>query len=140
MRGLDKGVCAMPKAKRLVIVDDDPAMGQYVRDVAEPLGYAVDVFIEGEGFRAAVGRDDPDLIILDLTMPGADGIELLRYLSKVQTKARILIMSGFDSNIREMAFLLGKQANLAMFGILPKPVRTAELRLMLTEAMGEAGG
>lgn len=130
----------MPKARRLAIVDDDPAIGQYVRDVAEPLGYAVDVFTEGEGFKAAVGRDDPDLIILDLTMPGTDGIELMRHLSKIQTKAQILIMSGFDSNIREMAFRLGKQANLAMLGILPKPVRVAELRLMLTEAMGEAGG
>lgn len=130
----------MPKGRRLVIVDDDPAMGQYVRDVAEPLGYVVDVFTEGESFKAAVSASDPDLIILDLTMPGTDGIELLRHLSKIQTKAQILIMSGFDSNIREMAFMLGKQAKLAMFGILPKPVRAAELRLMLTEAMGEADG
>src|SRR5690606_14320727 len=133
-------MCIMPKGRRLVIVDDDPAMGQYVRDVAEPLGYVVDVFTEGEGFKAAIGASTADLIILDLTMPGTDGIELLRYLSKIQIKAKILIMSGFDSNIREMAFLLGKQANLAMFGILPKPVRVAELRLMLTEAMNEAGG
>lgn len=123
-----------------MIIDDDPAIGQYVHDVAEPLGYVVDVFTEGEGFKAAVGAADPDVIILDLTMPGTDGIELLRHLSKIKTKAKILIMSGFDSNIREMAFLLGKQANLAMFGILPKPVRAAELRLMLTEAMGEAKG
>ncbi len=128
----------MAEPRRLMIVDDDPAIGQYVRDVAEPLGYVVDVFTEGEGFKAAVGAADPDLIILDLTMPGTDGIELLQHLSRTGTRAKILIMSGFDSNIREMAFLLGKQANLAMFGILPKPVRAAELRLMLTEAMGEA--
>lgn len=126
------------QSRRLMIVDDDREMGEYVRNVAEPLGYFVDVFTEAEGFKTAIECSDPDLIILDLTMPETDGIELMRYLSGIRTQAKILIMSGFDSSIREMAFLLGKEGNLQMFGILPKPVRSAELRLMLTDAMKES--
>jgi CheY-like chemotaxis protein len=129
----------MPKATHLMVVDGDPAMGEYVRGVAEPLGYRVDVFTGAEGFKAAIAISDPYLIILDLTMPGTDGIEMLQHLSQIRTKAKILIMSGFDSNIREMAFRLGEQANLTMFGVLPKPVRLAELRLMLAKAMEESG-
>jgi DNA-binding response OmpR family regulator len=120
-----------------MIVDDDPDMGEFVRNVAEPLGYQVEVFTEAEPFKAAIEGGDPDLVILDLTMPDTDGIELMRHLSSIQIRAKILIMSGFDSTIREMAFLLGKQGNLQMFGILPKPVRAAELRLMLTDAMND---
>jgi len=126
------------QSRRLMIVDDDPDMGEFVRNVAEPLGYLVDVFTEAEGFKTALGRSDPDVIILDLTMPDTDGIELMRHLSGLRTKAKILIMSGFDSTIREMAFFLGKQGNLQMFGIVPKPVRAAELRLVLTDALNES--
>jgi CheY-like chemotaxis protein len=73
----------------------------------------------------------PDVVILDLVMPGTDGIELLRFLAKQRSSARILLMSGFNPTIREAAVLLGEAHSLNMVGIVPKPVRAAELRDLL---------
>src|SRR3546814_12930165 len=64
-------------------------------------------------------------------MPGTDGIELLRFLSAERSRARILLMSGFDARIREAALLLGEAHALDMVGIVAKPVRAAELRALL---------
>jgi len=118
-------------AKRLLMVDDDPAMGDLVRHIAERLGYDVETWTEAGGFKAAVEARDADVIILDLTMPDTDGIELIKHLAGRRSRARIFIMSGFDAGIRRMAYDLGKANQLAMAGIIPKPVRAAELRAML---------
>lgn len=117
---------------RLVMVDDNEAIGGFVRGVAEPLGYAVETYANAAGFEAALERGDPEVIILDLVMPGTDGIELLRRLADRRSRARIFIMSGFDPAHQRMAVTLGESHGLAMAGIIRKPVRAAELRAMLT--------
>jgi DNA-binding response OmpR family regulator len=116
---------------RLLMIDDDPTMGEFVRDVAEPLGYDVETHTTADAFKAAVAGSAPDVIVLDLTMPGSDGFELLRYLAKRRERARIFIMSGFEPEHQRMAVTLGEAQGLAMAGIIPKPVRAADLRAML---------
>ena len=126
---------------RLVMVDDDPAIGDFVRNVAEPLGYLVEVYTTAQDFEAAVAAADPAVVILDLGMPNTDGIELLRHLADKGTQAAIFIMSGFDETIRSMAFTLGEVNNLDMRDIIPKPVRVAALRAMLAGPIaGSPGG
>ena len=119
-------------SKRLLMIDDEPAMGDFVRNIAEPLGYEVETYTEARGFEAAVARGDPDVIILDLAMPGTDGIELLGRLSERRVRAKIFIMSGFDPAHQRMATVLGEAKGLVMGGIIPKPVRAAELRKFLS--------
>jgi len=116
---------------RLLMIDDDPDMGAFVRAVAEPLGYAVETHDDAQAFMKASERGPFDVIILDLTMPNTDGIELLSFLSERRTPGRIFIMSGVDPTLRRMALVLGEAGNLNMAGIIPKPVRVAELRAIL---------
>jgi FixJ family two-component response regulator len=106
-------------------------MAEFVRNVAGPIGFEVETYVRAADFEAAVSRADPHTIVLDLSMPGTDGIELLRLLSGRSSRARIFIMSGFDPGIRQMAFMIGQAGNLDMRGIIPKPVRAAELRQTL---------
>src|SRR3546814_16533545 len=84
-----------------------------------------------EGFSLLYRKVRPNVVILDLAMPGTDGIELLRFLSAERSRARILLMSGFDARIREAALLLGEAHALDMAGLVPQPVRAAELRARL---------
>jgi DNA-binding response OmpR family regulator len=124
-------------APRLLIVDDEPAVCNFLRDVAIDVGYDVVTANHAEGFKAAFADSAADVIVLDLTLPGTDGIELLSFLAETGTRARILIVSGYDEGIRRMAYTIGRVRGLDMVGVLPKPVRVSELRGLLVQFKAE---
>lgn len=123
---------------RMLIVDDEPEICDFLRDIAVDIGYDVVTAHRAEDFKRAFKESRADVILLDLTLPGTDGIELLKYMAEMGTRARILIVSGYDEGIRNMAHTIGKAKGLDMAGVLPKPLRVAELRGLLTRFMREA--
>lgn len=127
------------KAAQLLMCDDDPDVGTFVRRIAEDLGYEMHFTAKADHFGALYRVVLPDVVILDLVMPGTDGIELLRFLAEERSRARILLMSGFDPHMREAAKLLGEAHALNMVGIVAKPVRAAELRQLLAGLQNGAG-
>jgi DNA-binding response OmpR family regulator len=124
---------------RLLMIDDDAEIGAFVRAVAEPLGYTVATHVKPAEFTAALDHDGADVIVLDLTIPETDGFELLRQLARRGLRARIFIISGFDPEHQRMALTLGQAQGLDMAGIIPKPVRAAELRALLASALQAQG-
>jgi DNA-binding response OmpR family regulator len=123
---------------RLLIIDDEPEICDFVRDIAIDAGYDVVTTTRAEDFKAAFAAEKADVIVLDLTLPGTDGIELLNYLAEMGTRARILIVSGYDEGIRRMAYTIGAARGLDMAGVLPKPVRVAELKGLLNQFKSDA--
>jgi len=119
------------KAPQLLMCDDEPDVGAFVRRIAEGLGYEMHFTEKADHFGRLYRAVLPDVVILDLVMPGTDGIELLRFLAGEGSRARILLMSGFDPRMREAAKLLGEAHALNMVGTVAKPVRAAELRQLL---------
>ena len=65
---------------RVLVVDDDPTVSDVVRRYLEQDGCAVRLAADGAGGLAAVAAERPDLVVLDLMMPGIDGIEVCRQL------------------------------------------------------------
>lgn len=126
-------------AQQLLMCDDEPEVGDFVRRIAEDLGYRMHFTAQAEDFAPLYRQIRPDLVILDLVMPGTDGIELLRFLAEERSRARILLMSGIDPGIRSAARLLGEAHSLDMVGIVAKPVRAAELRQLLVDLQTRAG-
>ena len=84
-------------------------------------------------FREQFLASPPDMVALDLGMPGMDGVELLRFLAEQDYHAPVLIISGFDRRVLESAFRLGQALGLSMAGPLSKPVRLEQLEEMLRE-------
>ncbi len=120
------------KQPRLLLVDDEPALADFIANVARECGYEAIVSSNDEQFRENFVADRPDIVVLDLGMPGMDGVELLRFLAEENFLSPVLIISGFDRRVLESAFRLGEAHGLAMVGPLEKPVRLDNLESLLT--------
>src|SRR5690606_21946246 len=75
----------------------------------------------------------PTAIILDLEMPDADGIELLKLLSDERCSARVLVVSGGDKRVLKAAMRFGTARGLRMAGALQKPLHLQQLHIALSD-------
>ena len=116
---------------QLLLIDDEPAIAQFLATAAEDSGFQPRITSRDEDFRAEFLASKPDMVALDLGMPGMDGVELLRFLAGHDYRSPVLIVSGFDRRVLESAFRLGEALGLKMAGPLEKPVRLEELEAML---------
>lgn len=113
---------------RLVVIDDEVELGRFVGRVAESVGYEVKVTARVQDFKDAVIQWKPNAIIMDLAMPEADGLELLRWLASENCKTRIIIMSGYDMRIVDAAKRIGIERGLDISFAFSKPVRVQDLK------------
>jgi EAL domain-containing protein (putative c-di-GMP-specific phosphodiesterase class I) len=118
---------------RLLVVDDQPDILDFVGQVAEAVGYEIRLANDADEFRDAVRTFRPSLMILDLQMPQTDGIELIRELGAAGTRASILISSGMDQRVLQSAEQLGLSHGLKMVGFLQKPIMLADLEALLAQ-------
>jgi EAL domain-containing protein (putative c-di-GMP-specific phosphodiesterase class I)/CheY-like chemotaxis protein len=79
----------------------------------------------------------PDIICLDLVMPGMDGIEVLRLLGERHFRPQVIITSGVESRILQAAERSAQAHGVKLVGTLPKPYTTRELRQVLARATGQ---
>ena len=115
----------------LLLIDDEPFVGRVLAHAAEECGYRALATATADSFRREYRLLDPDVIALDLAMPGGDGVELLRFLAAEQCRAPVLIVSGFDRRVLESSMRLGEKLGLTMIGPLAKPLLVAELQEVL---------
>ena len=118
---------------RLLLIDDEPALAEFVANAARECGYDAVLTSDDEQFKIEFAAHRPDAAVLDLGMPGMDGVELLRFLAEQEFRSPVLIISGFDRRVLDSAFRLGEALGLTMIGPLEKPVRLEKLETMLTE-------
>jgi len=125
---------------RLLLIDDEPALAEFLANAARETGFEPVITSEDWQFREEFLRDRPNMVALDLGMPGMDGIELLRFLAEQDFRSPVLIVSGFDRRVLESAFRLGEALGLAMAGPLEKPVRLEQLETLLNELKASLDG
>jgi DNA-binding response OmpR family regulator len=125
---------------RLLLIDDEPALADYLASAASECGFEPVITSRDEEFRDAFLAERPDVVALDLGMPGMDGVELLRFLADQGYRAPVLIVSGFDRRVLESAFRLGEALGLSMYGPLEKPVRLQNLEAMLNRLRAAVDG
>ena len=115
----------------LLLIDDEPFVGRFLSHAAEECGYRALATATADSFRREYRLLDPDVIALDLAMPGGDGVELLRFLAAEQCRAPVLIVSGFERRVLESSMRLGEKLGLNMIGPLAKPILVSELQAVL---------
>jgi len=88
----------MAESKRILVVDDDPDVRGLISDYLGERGYVVEISDSAEAMRAAVQARVPDLVLLDIGLPGEDGLSLARYLRE-HHDIGIIVVSGADETV-----------------------------------------
>lgn len=90
----------MPMANpafRILIAEDDPNLGEALVSYLQEMGYAVDLARHGGEALKFIGRHSYPLILTDLVMPEADGLEVLRAARQKNPASLVVIMTGHAS-------------------------------------------
>jgi DNA-binding response OmpR family regulator len=100
--------------KKILIVDDDPEVVEILRRFLEKMspGHAVQVAMNGDDGVAALLVEAPDLVLLDLTMPGMSGLDVLRQIDR---KIPVIVVSANTDSMPAEALKHGA------FAYIPKP-------------------
>ena len=110
--------------QRVVAVDDNPVITQLIAAVLGQAGYDVEVLSTGGEALVSMQRNPPDLLLLDLQMPGLDGLEVLRILreQKVCQGVPVVVLTAESD-----AHYVARARELGAVGYLTKPFRAQDL-------------
>ena len=115
---------------RILVIDDDPAIRDSLRMTLEYQGYAVMLASGGDEGAALVEREAPDLVFLDIKMPGMDGLEVLQRLRPLTEVTPIIVLSG-NADIQTAV----EATRLGAFDIVEKPLSTDRLLVLVRNAL-----
>ncbi len=120
----------MPKAK-IVAIDDEAEFIDMIKSYFEPRGYDITVAVRGTKGIELVKEKKPDVVLMDLKMPGIDGDEVLSLLKSMDPSPQVIFVTAYDDGGKTKARLL----KMGAYAYFDKPV--ASLR-ELEEAVNKA--
>ncbi len=115
----------------VLVIDDSPEVQRYLRLVLETDHYCVEVAENGEkGLEQLRRGHTPEIVLLDMQMPGMNGLETLRCLRELQPELKVVMCSSEDDpELVRQAMLLGARAYLV------KPVQHLYLSAVLEHCL-----
>ena len=118
------------RATSILLVDDDEDICQNMADIFSDLGFEVDVAHEGSAALELVRKRPYDVALLDLKMPGMDGLTLYREIKKLQSGTVAFLVTAYaGGSVADQAITAGA------WRVLPKPVDLARLQSLIDEAL-----
>ena len=121
---------------RILIVEDEPTLGQQLKSTLEQNGYAVDLSTDGEDGHFLGSTEDYDAVVLDLGLPEIDGLTVLGMWRKEGRNFPVLVLTARDSWSDKVAGL-----DAGADDYLAKPFQTEELiarlRALIRRALGQ---
>ena len=121
-------------ATKILILDDDPFILKLLMRMLVNMGFSSVNRCEN-GIDALKSLEDvatrPDLILLDLNMPGMDGIEFVRHLVERKFSGNLILVSGEDERMLRTTEKLVQAHRIPILGYLQKPVQPESLRMLL---------
>jgi UDP-3-O-[3-hydroxymyristoyl] N-acetylglucosamine deacetylase len=116
--------------KRILIVDDEERIVQSIAGVLEDEGFRVTTARSGEEAIGIFGKEAPDVTLLDIWMPGMDGIEVLRRLKWMSPDCQVIMVSGHATISTAMAAV-----KLGAFDFIEKPLSLDVLLMTIRRAL-----
>jgi len=116
--------------KKILVVDDEIAICNLLKDFLTSKGYEVYTALDGQTAITKVKQERPHIVLLDIMMPGMDGIETLRAIKKVNPKVAVIMITAIADNELGLRTL-----ELGAYDYICKPFELTYLEDVLTVKM-----
>ncbi len=111
---------------KILIIEDEEAVGKALKQFLEFKGNEVAHTIDIKGSIAQIDSFDPKVILLDMKLGKEDGMEILKYTKERNKQARVVIMTGMNSELLEQQAL-----KMGAFAYVHKPINIAQINEMI---------
>lgn len=113
---------------RVLVADDEAGMRETLADILSESGYGVTAAADGDAALKAIRENDFDVIVMDIRMPGRDGVSVLREVGK--PPPRVILMTAYakERHLRE--------AREKAFAVVHKPFPVPQLLDLVASAVG----
>jgi DNA-binding response OmpR family regulator len=123
---LDEELGFSEDKKRILIADDEPEVCSLLNDFLTKKGFKPIIAVSGEEALEKIRQESPIIVLLDINMPGMDGLMTLKKIKEVSEHIGIIVITGMsDTNIAEEAIKLG------VYDYIVKPVNLNYLEFCL---------
>jgi len=120
----------MPSRAKILVVDDEPIVCRSCFRILNEAGYQVETVLSGREALERVDHQSFDVVLVDLKMPGLDGMEVLQTMRKTHPEVIVIIITGYatvESAVKAM--------KLGAFDYVPKPFTPDELCIIVEKAL-----
>ena len=124
---------AFDHGKRVLVVDDEISIRQFLRRALESRGYSVTTAPTCAEAIAIIQQETPDTVLLDLKLPGASGVEVLKHIRSQHGDIPVVIITGYPDSE-----LVAKALQYSPLMMLAKPIELKQLLLTLRTIFGTA--
>ena len=107
---------------RILLAEDDDSLRGFLKRALERAGFEVRACADGEEALEALPEAELDLLLTDIVMPGADGIEVARQATAIQPELRVMFITGFAA-----VALAAKESAPQGAKVLSKPIHLREI-------------
>jgi DNA-binding NtrC family response regulator len=121
------------KKRKILLVEDEAVVRESVRDWLVEDGYEVEVVETGEEALDKVKKEEFGVIVLDLRLPGIDGLQVFEQAKEMKPETKGVIITAYPS--RETR---DKATKLGLLDFLAKPFKVDDLEKLIEAALGEA--
>ena len=122
----------------LICLDDDPRMEPALRRFAMRMGHTVRFHTAPATFKTDVEAQTPDLIVLDLQLGQENGIDIIQWLARTQTRAPLILLSGHGDDLLDTARRIARASGIEVLGAVGKGQIVRDLPPLLEQGRREA--
>ncbi|RKZ29697.1 DNA-binding response regulator [bacterium] len=116
--------------EKILLVDDDENMTFFLSEFLTEKGYEVETAQTGESALEIIKKTSPDIIILDIRLPGMDGITILREIMKIDKDALVIMATAYG-DVKEAVTAM----KLGAFHYVTKPFLNDEINILIEKAL-----
>jgi two-component system NtrC family response regulator/two-component system nitrogen regulation response regulator GlnG len=120
------------KKKKILLVEDEAVVREALRDWLIDDGYDVECAESGEEALERIKKEEFGVIVLDLRLPGIDGLQVFEEAKELKPKTKGVIVTAYPSKET-----LAKAKRLGLLDYLPKPFKVEDLEKIISGALGE---